>query len=604
MFCRKCGTKLEDGAAFCHNCGTPVEEFEVESRIDEDTVESERESIIDEELPDMETETAVDELLEELPDEEVVEAEEELQQKPERTVDSLRKSEGKGKTNKRLPVILAAAAVLLVLLLVFVPKGKKDDTKTADASAEDQAEETVDWKKAYLDFFEQDKQEIIDCKLLETDALDYPMLVYLADEGSLKYELLYVTKDGTVEPVVCYSNTTEVYYSQDGSVFANFGGDLYEKSFLTWKYDNSTDQFVEVKKGTAILNKEYYEKTYALRYDYTINDEVCEEPEYELYVREITAEVDYELIDLDQDGNRSIEELLGAGKSDKVSDAEEDVELDTDWDRLDSYIEEVVLPAYKKYISENYGSGEVDVYSLICVDSDDNIPELLFDNSGDGRGTVLLSYDGENGIVHESEASCRGYDFMYEPKQNYVVFCYAGNGLENHTIAHLEDHELVVDQTLSCIWIGDDTELKVNEKECSNAVYNETRANALDKRALAEGWNASATIEEAYEEFGHLKFSFFCDEISKFETNGDKLTIQINDGAVLTCTVPDSLEWESGYYGENGLEIYDYWEPNELEEYIDEVRAECEKYGDCDSPGTLCIEIRDEVVVKLYTIFS
>lgn len=487
--------------------------------------------------------------------------------------------------------------------MILVPKLKKDDTKTADPSIEDEAKETLDWKQAYRDFFEQNKQKIMNCKFIEMEALEYPMLVYLADEGALKYELLYVTKEGTIESVVCYSNTTEVYYSQDGSVFANMENGLYDKSFYTWKYDNSTDQFAEVKKGIAALDEDYYNATYSLRYDCTINEEACEESEYDEYVREIAENSGYEYIELDQGGNRSIEDLLGSGENNQTSEAD-DVELDTDWDRLDSYIQEVVLPAYKTYISENYGSGEVDVYSLICVDSEDNIPELLFDKSGDGRGTVLLSYDGENETVHESEASCRGYEFMYEPKQNYVVFCYAGNGLENHTVAHMEDHKLVVDQTLSCIWTGDGTELEVNEKECSNEVYNEARANALDKRALAEGWNALATIEEAYEELGHLKFSFFCDEISRFETNGDKLTIQINDGAAFTCTVPDSLEWESGGYGENGLEIYDYWESNELKEYIDEVRAECEKYGYCDSPGTLCIEIRDNVVVKLYTIFS
>lgn len=49
MFCRKCGTKLEDGAAFCHNCGTPAEEIEVEAvtevTVPEKVVETEKETV-------------------------------------------------------------------------------------------------------------------------------------------------------------------------------------------------------------------------------------------------------------------------------------------------------------------------------------------------------------------------------------------------------------------------------------------------------------------------------------------------------------------------------------------------------------------------------
>lgn len=237
--------------------------------------------------------------------------------------------------------------------------------------------------------------------------------------------------------------------------------------------------------------------------------------------------------------------------------------LDTDWALLEPLIEDVVLPAQKNYITENYGSGEVDVYSLLCIDGD-KIPEALFDKSGDGSGTVLLTYDLEMGVVHESEASCRGYNFMYEPRQNYVVLCYAGNGLESYTVVHMENFELVVDQTFSCLWIGD----------------------------------------EAYEELGHYEYCVFGDEISKFEVNGDQLRITGTDGAELNFTVSDSLKWEIGSYGENGLEIYDRWEHNELKEYIEAVRAECLKNGYGDSPGILHIEIRDEEVVRLYVILS
>lgn len=168
----------------------------------------------------------------------------------------------------------------------------------------------------------------------------------------------------------------------------------------------------------------------------------------------------------------------------------------------------------------------------------------------------------------------------------------------------MENFELVVDQTFSCLWIGDETELEINEKECTVDEFKEIVKNALDSRALVEGWNEFASMDEAYEELGHYEYCVFGDEISKFEVNGDQLMITGTDGAELNFTVSDSLKWEIGSYGENGLEIYDRWEHNELKEYIEAVRAECLKNGYCDSPGILHIEIRDEEVVRLYVILS
>lgn len=587
MFCRNCGTKLEEGAAFCHNCGTPIEtavpEFE-EKKVERKA----KEKVV---IPDT--------------------------PKTDRQKTAGPASRGNGKkrkNNRQLAMIIAAVVLVLVVFFAFViPKTKKSDTKKKDSKKEsvvtdDTKESSIDWKQAYRDFFEQDEQKILRCKLIEVEALEYPMLVYEADEGSLKYELLYVTRDGKVESVICYSNTTEVYYSQEGSVFANMENGLTDRSFYHWKYDNDKDSFIEVKKGIAVLDADYYNETYSLRYDCTIDDEECEESEFEEYISEVISEVDYNYIVLDQEAEQSIDDLLksdekDSDKKDEVSEAD-DVELDTDWNHLASYIEEVVLPAYKTYISENYGNGDLDVYSLICIDSYDNIPELLFDNSGDGRGTVLLSYDSGTGIVHESEASCRGYDFMYAPKQNYVVICYAGNGLEEYTVAHMENFELVVDQTFSEQWVGDESKLKIDGETCTRDEYDKTSQEAKQKKILANGWEEHDSLENAYYSLGYIQYSFFCNEITKFEINGNQLTIQIWNGPEMTYPIQNDLDWEMTGYGENGLEVYDYWEREELKKYIEEIRAEYEKYGVCDSPGTLKIVVDDGQIVSLFTIFS
>lgn len=583
MFCKNCGTKLEDGASFCHICGTPVETSEIE------------------------VEAAEVEEIEEVDEIEETEAEE---------IEKVAKEKPAPRTSassKKWIIIIAAVVIVALAIVVMLPKNKKDDAKKSDSEKESivtddkksekeeekKEENDIDWKQAYRDFFAQDEQDVTRCKLIELEALEYPMLVYEADEGSLKYELLYLTKDGKAESVLCYSNTTEVYYSQDGIIFANMNSGLSDRYFYTWEYDSSTDQFVEVKKGVAVLDQDYYNETYGLRYEYTINDEACDEPDFELYIREVEA--DYNYVELNQEDEKSVEELLDS--EEQGSEEEEEVELDTDWALLEPLIEDKVLPAYKNYIAENYGSGEVDAYSLLCVDAD-KIPEALFDKSGDGSGTVLLTYDLEMGVVHESDASCRGYNFMYEPRQNYVALCYAGNGLESYTVAHMEDFELVVDQTFSCIWIGDETELEINEKECTVEEFKEIVKNTLDSKALVEGWNEFASMDEAYEELGHYEYLVYGDEISKFEINGDQLMITGTDGAELNFTVSDSLEWEIGSYEKNGLEIYDRWKHNEMKEHIEAVRAECLEKGYCDSPGVLHIEIRDEQVVRLYVILS
>ena len=109
-------------------------------------------------------------------------------------------------------------------------------------------------------------------------------------------------------------------------------------------------------------------------------------------------------------------------------------------DCKEDIIEAIVLPAYKAYISENYGNESYCVYNLIYID-EDNIPELLLDNSGDGRGTELLSY--QNGKVFNSSVWCRGYGFKYLPKENifYAYGVYLGD--EFGMVAHLECGVLV-----------------------------------------------------------------------------------------------------------------------------------------------------------------
>lgn len=160
---------------------------------------------------------------------------------------------------------------------------------------------------------------------------------------------------------------------------------------------------------------------------------------------------------------------------------------------------EEVIPAYEKYIADELGINEYAVYNLIYIDND-NIPELLFDNTADGRGTEVLSYKDEQ--VYSSSACCRGFDFYYIPKENRVIYSSIYTGEVQETIAHMENGILVEDYT--CYFYFDDNmeDCKIYDadgNQCTETEYDDFKNTYIPYENTEEGWITYSSIQEAYE---------------------------------------------------------------------------------------------------------
>lgn len=261
-------------------------------------------------------------------------------------------------------------------------------------------------------------------------------------------------------------------------------------------------------------------------------------------------------------------------------------------------VENEVIPAYEKYVSDNFGNGEYNVYNLIYID-DDNIPELLFDNSCDGRGTEVLSY--RNGEIFSSSAWCRGYSFNYVPKENKMVF--EGTWLEDvsGSVAHLENGVLVEEHSYYFDFddeVGEGGIYQIDGAECSEAEYNNFIETYFKVEGTEFGWKTYSSIAEAYDNLGKITFKKDGGFITKFEMTDNILTVETEDGQSISYPVADDCKWESTSYGE----VYGTYTFESLKEVVESERnrylADPEMY---DSPAVLIVDIKDEVIVRIYT---
>ena len=171
-----------------------------------------------------------------------------------------------------------------------------------------------------------------------------------------------------------------------------------------------------------------------------------------------------------------------------------------DEDEKQQYIiENEVIPAYEKYINEKYGDGSYNAYNLIYID-EDNIPELLFDDSGDGTGTEVLCYiDGE---VYSTPAWCRGFEFDYVPKENKIFFGGAMYNEFSEEAAHLENGVLVTEHSYS--FKLDETAdengpFEIDGVQCSKEEFDIFTEKYFDDNNKENGWQTYSSIQEAYE---------------------------------------------------------------------------------------------------------
>lgn len=163
-----------------------------------------------------------------------------------------------------------------------------------------------------------------------------------------------------------------------------------------------------------------------------------------------------------------------------------------------------VLSAYEKYISEKLGPNEYSVYNLIYID-DDDVPELLYDNTADGRGTELLYY--QNGEILSNPAPCRMFDFYYIPRGNKVCYVSYWEGDEYGTVAYLDNGTLISEHTYASGYNMDTDAYvySIDDVECTEGDYNSFNDSYL--KDMVYGWDTYSSIQEAYDNIGNSAVS-------------------------------------------------------------------------------------------------
>lgn len=202
------------------------------------------------------------------------------------------------------------------------------------------------------------------------------------------------------------------------------------------------------------------------------------------------------------------------------------------------------LNAYYQYIYDNYSSTpDYTVYDLIYID-DDGVPELLFDNSADGRGTKILCYN--NGVVYDSAAWCRGYDFSYIPRQNKVAFCGVMGQSGTETIGHLENGVLVEDY--SCNFAFEESGewlYTLNGNNYTREEFYNIWHTYFDFDNAEFGWNPlSSSLLEAYENLGATEYGYSLSHVEAMSYDKGVLYIKVDNGEEISYQVADDCVWE------------------------------------------------------------
>lgn len=160
-------------------------------------------------------------------------------------------------------------------------------------------------------------------------------------------------------------------------------------------------------------------------------------------------------------------------------------------------IKNEILPAYENYIQEeDIGYNEYSVYSLIYIDEDD-VPELLYDNTADGRGTVVLSY--QDGKVYGSRAVCRGFEFDYIPGGNKVIYRSYYDGEVSCHVSHLENGILSEEHSYL---LQKDGNYQIDGMACQEEEYLDFEKKYFQCDDMINGWHGWEnydTMQEAYE---------------------------------------------------------------------------------------------------------
>lgn len=258
-----------------------------------------------------------------------------------------------------------------------------------------------------------------------------------------------------------------------------------------------------------------------------------------------------------------------------------------------------VLNAYYEYLYSNDWINNYAIYKLLYID-DDDVPELLFDSTGDGRGTSILCYN--NGIVYDSVAYNRGLDFSYIPRQNKVAFSSVFNGIGSGTIGHLENGVLVEDYSYTSTLNESGTTLytlkdNIYKEEKFNDIWN----TYFDFNNAEYAWSPNySSIYEAYLNFGVTEYGFSIYHIEAMRHDNGVLYIKGDDGKEISYTVADDCIWE---FEDPFSEVSTPITYELIESDWQDCRSAYLEYGEELNYGVTAV-VKEDQVIRVYTVHN
>lgn len=333
--------------------------------------------------------------------------------------------------------------------------------------------------------------------------------------------------------------------------------------------------------------------------------------------REETADT-YEKVEQEL-GDEYVEETAVDTEAQEESAVEDDTPGETaePEDNVDTAVdfEQVIIPAYESYVIENYGRMDSEPYSFIFLDND-TVPELVVRGDCCAAGNLICAY------VNDSVVSVRLYrsNFSFLEKQNLVCNSDGNMGYYYDDVYSIQDGAFV------CLaegewqeargedgyWILDENENMVydycwNGQAVSCEEYYKSLSQIFDeeKAVSVSDLNYYSSIQEAYENLGKTTFSELLSHITRFELENGVLAVETDYDKMIKYPVAENCAWEKTSIGMEVPGVYGTWTYEELKECIDATRdAYIENNYEFDSPGTLVVEMEDNLIVRIYTVSS
>ena len=277
--------------------------------------------------------------------------------------------------------------------------------------------------------------------------------------------------------------------------------------------------------------------------------------------------------------------------------------------------ERVILPAYEKYVEENFWRVDSRPYSFIFL-NDDEIPELVVEGDCHAAGNLICTY------INDSVVSMRTgrLNFNFLEKQNLLCNSDGNTGHYYDVIYFIQNGEFV------CLAEGMwqeardeegkrffeengffDYDYYWNGQMVSCEEYDNLLKQIYDTEKAVDKYDFIfySSIQEAYENIGNTNFSEFLYHITNFELANGVLTVENDSGKKISCSVAETCTWEQTSGGLDTPTVCGTWTYEELKESIDAARA---AYIENDykhvSSGLLVIEMEEDIIERIYTVSS